>query len=120
MKGCLMLRKRYVCFIDRQKAFDCTDWTKLPKMLRYIGVNWREHQLIHNLYMGHRVKLLLNQEETDSVEIGRGVREGYCMSTIFLKLYVEYLMKEALAEFGDLKIGGRTIIRSDLLMIQRL
>ena len=60
-----------LCFIDWQKAFDCVDWTILLEMLRNIGVNWRERRLIRNLYMGQRVKLRLNQEETDSVKIGR-------------------------------------------------
>jgi Reverse transcriptase (RNA-dependent DNA polymerase). len=62
-------------FIDSQKAFDRVDWTKLLEMLRNIGVNWTERRLIHNLYMGQRVKLRLNQGETDSVKVGRGVRQ---------------------------------------------
>ena len=72
-------------------------------MLRDIGVNWRECQLIHNLYMGQRVKLRL------SAQIGRRVRQGCCMSPILFKLYGEYLMNEALTEVGDFKIGGRII-----------
>jgi len=62
-----------LCFIDWQKAFDRVDWTKLLEILRNIVVNWRERRLIRNLYMGQRVKLHLNQGETDSVQIGRGV-----------------------------------------------
>jgi len=58
-----------LCFIDWQKTFDRVDWTKLIKLLRNIGVNWTERRLICNLYMGHRVKLRLNQGETDSVKI---------------------------------------------------
>jgi len=64
-----------LCFIDWQKAFDRVDWTKLLEILRNIVVNWRERRLIRNLYMGQRVKLHLNQGETDSVQIGRGVRQ---------------------------------------------
>ena len=58
-----------LCFIDWQKAFDRVDWSKLLEMLRNIGVNWRERRLIRNLYMGQRVKLRLNQGETDSYKI---------------------------------------------------
>ena len=98
-----------LCFIDWQKAFDRVDWTKLLEMLRNIGVNWRDRRLIRKLYMGQRVKLRLNQGETDSVQIGRGVRQGCCMSPILFNLCGEYLMKEALTEVRDLKIGGRII-----------
>ena len=55
--------KMCVCFIDCQKA-------KLLEMLKNIGVKWREHRLIYNLYMG-RLKLCLNQGEIDSVETGK-------------------------------------------------
>ena len=65
-----------LCFIDWQKAFDRVDWIKLLEMLKHIGVNWRERRLIRNLYMGQRVKLRVNQGETDNVKIGRGVRQG--------------------------------------------
>ena len=53
--------------------------------------------------------MCLNQGETDNVETGRGVRQGCCISPILFNLYGEYLMKEALAEVGDFKIGGRII-----------
>ena len=76
-----------LCFIDWQKAFDRVDWTKLLEMLRNIGVNWRKHQLIYNLYMGQRVELCLNQGESDSIKIGRRVRQGCRMSPILFNLY---------------------------------
>ena len=59
--------------------------------------------------MGKRVKLHLNRGETDSTEIGRGVRQGCCFSPILLNLYGEYLMKEPLADFGNFKIEGSII-----------
>ena len=58
-----------VCFLD---------WTKLLEMLKNTGVNWREHGLIHNLYMEERVVLYLNQGNSNTVETGRGVRQGCC------------------------------------------
>ena len=96
-----------LCFIDCQKAFDCADWTTLLEMLRNIKFNWRKRQLIRNLYMGQRVKLRLNRGETENVEIGRGVRQGCCMSSILFNTYGEYLMKEALAEVEGFKIWRR-------------
>ena len=65
--------------------------------------------------MEQRVKLRLNQGESDCVNIGRGVRQGCCMSSILFNLYGEYLMKEALAEVVDFKIGGRIINKIRIL-----
>ena len=57
-----------------------------------------------NVYM-----VRLNPEETRSVKIGREVRQRCCLSPILFNLYSEYLTKEALEGFGNLKIGGKII-----------
>jgi hypothetical protein len=43
------------------------------------------------------------------VKIGRGVRQGCCLSPILFNLYSECLTKEALKGFGDFKIGRQII-----------
>ena len=85
-----------VCFIDRQKAFDRVNWTKLMQILKRTGVDWRERKLISKLYMDQRVKVRLDRGEIRSVQIGRGVRQGCCLSPILFNLYSECLTKEAL------------------------
>jgi hypothetical protein len=60
------------------------------------------------------------QRETRNVKIGRGVRQGCCLSPILFNLYSDYLTKEALEEFGDFKIGGqvnRTLKCADDLVL---
>jgi hypothetical protein len=97
------------CFIDWQKAFDLVNWTKLMQILKEIGIDWRERRLISKLYMEQSVKIRLDQGQTRSVKIGRGVRQGCCLLPILFNLYSEYLTKEALEGFGDFKIGGQVI-----------
>ena len=99
----------YVAFIDWQKAFDRVNWEMLLKMLKIIGVNWRDRRLIKNLYLGQSVKVRLNNGETKKVKIGRGVRQGCCISPILFNLYGEMLIGEALEGLGTFKIGGRVI-----------
>ena len=85
-----------VCFIDWQKAFDRVNWTKLMQILKRIGIDWQERRLISKLCMEQKVKVGLDQGATRSVQIGRGVRQGCCLSPILFHLYSECLTKEAL------------------------
>jgi hypothetical protein len=57
------------------------------------------------------------------VKIGRGVRQGCCLSPILFNLHSEYLTKEALEGFGDFKIGEQVIgtvkYADDLVLLAR-
>ena len=66
-------------------------------------------RLISKLYMDQRVKVRLDRGETRSVQTGRGVRQGCCLSPILFNLYSECLTKEALDGLGEFKIGGQII-----------
>ena len=59
--------------------------------------------------MDQKVKVRLDRGETRSVQIGRGVRQGCCLSPILFNLYSEWLTKEALDGLGDFNVGGQII-----------
>ena len=86
-----------ICFIDWQKAFDRVNWTTLMQIIKRTGIYWCERKLISKLCMDQRVKVRLDRGETRSVQNGRGVRQGCCLSPILFNLYSECLTKEALA-----------------------
>jgi hypothetical protein len=90
---------------DWQKAFDHVNWTKLMQILKGPGIEWHRRRLISILYMDQSVKVKLDQRSRRSVKIGRGVREGCCLSPILFNLYSVYLTKEAPEGVGDFKIG---------------
>jgi hypothetical protein len=64
------------CFIDWQKVFDRVKWAKLMQIPKGTGIDWYKRRLISKLYeyMDQSVKVRLDQGETRSVKIGRGVR----------------------------------------------
>ena len=57
------------------------------------------------------------------MQIGRGVRQGCCLSPILFNLYSECLTKEALDGLGDFNIGGQIIqnvkYADDLVLIAK-
>ena len=100
-----------VCFIDWQKAFDRVNWAKLMHIIKKTSIDWCKRRLISKLYMDQRVKLRLHRGETRSVQFGRGVRQGCCLSPVLFKLYGECLTKGTLHGLGDFN-SGRQIIQT--------
>ena len=66
------------------------------------NIKYTCNTVIHNF-------ILLDYIRPRSVKIGRGVRQGCCLSPILFNLYSEYLTKEALEGFWGFKIGGNVI-----------
>ena len=62
------------------------------------------------LNMDQRVKARLDQWETRSVKIGRGVRQRHCLSSILFNFYSEYFTNKGLEGVGDFKVGGQVIL----------
>ena len=55
------------------------------------------------------LKVRLDGTGTRGGKIGRGIRQGRCLSPILINLYRQYLTNEALEGFGDFRIGGQVI-----------
>ena len=100
----------FVAFVDLEKAFDRVDWQKLVEVLREIGVDWRDRRIIRNLYMGQSAKVRIAEEVTEECKIGRGVRQGCCLSPVLFNIYAESMLREALdSSVAGVKVGGQLI-----------
>ena len=53
-----------MCFVDYEKAFDRVDWRKMMWMLKNIGVDWRDRNLIAKLYLGQTAVVRIDGELT--------------------------------------------------------
>ena len=63
-----------------------------------------------NLYVNQTSVVKIQQEFSEEGEIGRGVRQGCCMSPLLFNIYAEAMMLEAMEGVEEgVKIGGKLL-----------
>ena len=72
------------CFIDYAKAFDCVDHNKLWKIPEEMGIPDHLICLLRNLYAGQEATVRTGHGTTDWFQIGKGVRQGLFIVTLFI------------------------------------
>ena len=72
----------YICFDDFEKAFYLVNWVKMMKIMKQIGLDWRDRRLIKTLYMNQDTVVRVNGDVSEPGEIGRGVRQGCLLSPL--------------------------------------
>ena len=77
-------KNMYFCFTDYAKAFDCVDHSKLWKILKEMGIPDHLTCLLRNLYAGQEAKARTGHGTTDWFQIGKGVHQGYILSTLLI------------------------------------
>ena len=77
------------------------NWLIMMKILKSIGVDWRDRRLIKTLYMNQEAVVRVNADLSDPGEIGRGVGQGCLLSPLLFSLYVEMMMEEAMEELEE-------------------
>ena len=85
----------YFCFIDYVKAFDCVGHNKLWKILKEMGIPYHLTCLLRNLYASWKATVRTGHGTTDWFQIGKGVHQGYILSSCLLNIYAEYIMWNA-------------------------
>jgi hypothetical protein len=100
----------FICFVDFEKAFDRVDWVKMLDILKRIGVDWKDRRLVMNLYMNQKAVVKIMQDYSEESDIGRGVRQGCCMSPLLFNIFAETMMTEAMEGIEEgVKIGGNLV-----------
>ena len=101
----------YFCFFDYAKAFDCVDNNKLWEILQEIGIPDHFTGLLRDLYAGQEAIVRTGYGTTDWFQIGKGVCQGYILSSCLFNLYAEYIMRNAGLEEAQagIKIARRNI-----------
>ena len=79
-------------------------------ILKEIGIDWKDRRLILNLYHNQNVAVRIDGDVTESCQIGRGVRQGCCLSPLLFSLYVEMMNTEAMENINEgVKVGGQLL-----------
>ena len=86
----------YFCFIDYAEVFDCVDrfhtqFSKLWKILKEMGIPDHLTCLLRNLYAGQEAIVRTRCGTTDWFQIGKGVCQGCILSLCFFNLYAEHI-----------------------------
>ena len=100
------------------------DHNKLWKIQKEMGISDHLTCLLRNLYAGQEATVRTGHGTTAWFQIGKGVRQGYILSSWLFNFYAEYIMRNAgLEETLDWKkhklesrLPGETSITSDMQM----
>jgi hypothetical protein len=82
----------FVAFLDIQKAYDTVPiWALLTKLSK-LGIRGHALRFIENLYLTSKANVRCGENETETFEILRGVRQGCPLSPILFNLFINELM----------------------------
>ena len=108
----------YFCFIDYDTDFDCVDHNKLWKILQETGIPDHVTGLLRNLYAGQEATVRTGHGTREWFQIGKKLCQGCLLSLCLIKLYGEYIMRNAGLEEAQLesRLLGEISITSDMQM----
>ena len=103
-----------ICFIDYSKAFDCVSHTKMWNTLDEMNFPPKIISLLKSLYYEQLATIRLENKETESFTVGKGVRQGCILSPNLFSLYTESIMRavdqdQKSSKYEEVNINGRKI-----------
>ena len=81
------------------------------KVTRKVGIDWKDRQLIENLYEHQSAVIRMSNILSGKCRVEQGVRQGCLISSTLFAIYIEEMMNEAMEPmkaFG-IKVGGQRI-----------
>ena len=98
------------CFACKWKLTILLLWTEFP-ILKEMRIPDHLTCLLRNLYAGQEPSVRTGHGTTDWFQIGKGVHQGYILSSCLFNLHAEYIMRNAGLDEAQagIKIAGRNI-----------
>jgi hypothetical protein len=101
-------KKLYVCFIDYAKAFDRVYHQKLMEVIGKHDIDDNDRRIIQNLYYQQTASVQFGEEQSESFQIRRGVRQGCVLSPKLFNIYTEEIFSKN-ENLKGVVIGGISI-----------
>ena len=96
-----------LCIVDYDKAFDRVQQHKLIQILKQLDIDQKDIRCIENVYWNQTTQVRIGSENTKSIEICRGVRQGCVLSPLLFNLYSEKIFQKALEDVEKcIKVNG--------------
>ena len=90
-KSCEHKSKSFTTFIDFQKANDSIQRDPMWLVLKKLGVPETIVQLVSSFPTGMKVKICIEHENLEEVEVKKGLRQRCCMVPVLFNLYTNFL-----------------------------
>lgn len=98
--------------MDLKKAYDCTEWTFIIRILKAWGFGDLFIQLIYSNLNTLEISLLLNGNISERIKPGRGLRQGDPLSPTLFILGTEVLSRLLLKEEEEGRLHGIKVDRN--------
>ena len=84
----------FICLVDFEKAFDRVKWDKLLKVMKKVGINWKDRRLFDHLYEHQSAVIRMSNNLSDKCRIEQGVHQGCLISPTLFAIDIEEMMNE--------------------------
>lgn len=81
-----------MCFVDIQKAFDSVRLVDIVRLLKKENIPCNLIKLIVNIYMNTRMKVKHNEQISQAITTGQGIRQGDSLSPILFNLVMKHIL----------------------------
>ena len=95
-----------IAYIDYEKAFDSVEHDVIFQALRNIGINESYINIIEDIYTGAKARVHIEKQESEEINILRGVRQGDPISPKLFTAAIQEVFKNSELEPRGINIDG--------------
>ena len=91
----------HMAFVDLRKAYDSVPRDALWRVLRVYGVHKKLVELLEDLHTGTQAAVRLGGKLSEWFDVRSGVRQGCVIAPVLFNIYIDFVVKQALAQMPD-------------------